>query len=72
MSAIFNFRSLLIVLLLITCTCSYVHAYMPSWLDNHKKGLRSVFYKFAIVGERLSPIISISLIAMACSVLLTD
>jgi hypothetical protein len=37
-SAVFNFQSLLTVLLLLICVCTYVHTYAPSWLDNHKKG----------------------------------
>jgi hypothetical protein len=37
-SAIFNFQSLLTVILLLICTCTYVHAYSPSLLDNHKRG----------------------------------
>ncbi len=37
-SAIFNFQSLLTVVLLMICLCTFVHTYAPSWLDSHKKG----------------------------------
>ena len=68
-SALFNFQSLLTVLLLFICTCTYAHAYAPSWLNAHKKGFRGLFWKSARVGERLSAWVSLSLIAMAVYVL---
>jgi hypothetical protein len=37
-SAIFNFQSLLIVILLIICTCAYIHAHFPAILDRNKTG----------------------------------
>jgi len=37
-SAIFNFQSLLTVVLLLICTCAYVRAMFPSLLDNRKEG----------------------------------
>jgi hypothetical protein len=37
-SAFFNFQSLLTVMLLMICLCTFVHTYAPSWLDAHKKG----------------------------------
>jgi hypothetical protein len=37
-SALFNFESLLMVVLLLVCTCTYLHERWPSLLDNHKKG----------------------------------
>ena len=37
-SALFNFQSLLMVILLLICTCAYIHERMPSLLDNNKKG----------------------------------
>jgi hypothetical protein len=37
-SAFFNFQSLLTVVLLMICLCTYIHTYAPSWLDAHKKG----------------------------------
>lgn len=70
MSAVFNFQSLLTVLLLLICTCAYIHSFMPAWLDNHKTGFRGLFWKFARIGERLSPWVAVACIAMGSAVLL--
>ena len=37
-SAIFNFQSLLTVVLLMICTCTFIHAIFPSILDRNKTG----------------------------------
>jgi len=70
MTAIFNFQSLLLVLLLFICTSAYVHALVPSILDRNKDGILGIFWKCARVGERLSPYVSIFCIAMACSLIM--
>jgi hypothetical protein len=36
MSALFNFESLLLVILLLMCTCTYLHAQMPAIMDRNK------------------------------------
>ncbi|CCG23178.1 hypothetical protein CORT_0D03350 [Candida orthopsilosis Co 90-125] len=69
MSALFNFQSLLQVLLLLICTCTYVHSVAPALLDNRKTGILSVFYKFARIGERLSPYVAIGCFIMAFNTL---
>ncbi|KAA1072938.1 hypothetical protein PGTUg99_004682 [Puccinia graminis f. sp. tritici] len=38
MSALFNFQSLLLVILLIICTCTYLRATAPSLIDRNKNG----------------------------------
>lgn len=38
MSAIFNFQSLLIVVLLLICTCAYIRALYPALLDRNRTG----------------------------------
>jgi hypothetical protein len=38
MSALFNFESLLLVILLLVCTCTYLHAQMPAIMDRNKHG----------------------------------
>ncbi|KAA3672442.1 uncharacterized protein DEA37_0012606, partial [Paragonimus westermani] len=38
MSALFNFQSLLSVILLLICTCTYVRHFSPALLDAHKHG----------------------------------
>ncbi|ORZ39607.1 transmembrane protein 167A, partial [Catenaria anguillulae PL171] len=65
-SAIFNFKSLLMALLLLICTCAYIRAQVPSLL-NSRDGFTGVFWKFARVGERLSPYVSLCCIIMAFS-----
>lgn len=65
MSAVFNFESLLLVILLFICTSTYVRAMAPSLVDRHKTGLAGVPWKAARVGERLSPYISICCVVMA-------
>ncbi|PHH54438.1 Protein kish-A [Ceratocystis fimbriata CBS 114723] len=69
MTALFNFQSLLLVILLLICTSTYMHAIFTSFMDNNKKGLMSIFWKCARIGERLSPYISICCVFMAMSIL---
>lgn len=49
-AALFNFQSLLTVLLLMICTCAYVHHIRPQLLDSHKTGYRGLFWKLARIG----------------------
>ncbi|ATY66669.1 S-adenosylmethionine-dependent methyltransferase, putative [Cordyceps militaris CM01] len=66
-SALFNFQSLLLVILLLICTSTYVHHFTPGILDRNKNGVTGVFWKCARIGERLSPYISICCVVMAVS-----
>ena len=70
MTAIFNFQSLLLVLLLVICTSTYVHAMFPAILDRNKEGFRGIFWKCARIGERLSPYISLCCVFMAIRIFL--
>ncbi|KAL1917465.1 uncharacterized protein VTP21DRAFT_3858 [Calcarisporiella thermophila] len=70
MSALFNFQSLLLVIVLVICTCTYVRAQAPSLLDRNKTGFLGVFWKAARIGERLSPYVSLVCIIMAVSILI--
>ncbi|KAI8108586.1 hypothetical protein M9434_006611 [Picochlorum sp. BPE23] len=67
MSALFDFRSFVCVLLLTICTCTYIKLKAPS-LFSQRTGFRGVFWKFARVGERLSLWVSLALIGMAVSI----
>ncbi|PKI83481.1 hypothetical protein MVES_002411 [Malassezia vespertilionis] len=49
MTALFNFQSLLLVVLLTICTCTFL----------------GVFYKGARIGERLSPYCALACFTMA-------
>jgi hypothetical protein len=71
MSALFNFNALLIVILLVICSCTYIHALQPRLLDRNRSGFFGVFWKAARIGERLSPYVSLSCIAMGLSVLIS-
>ncbi|ODV61043.1 Ksh1p, partial [Ascoidea rubescens DSM 1968] len=66
-SALFNFQSLLQVLLLLICTSAYIHSLWPALLDKNRTGVAGVFWKFARIGERLSPYVSICCVIMAVS-----
>uniref|UniRef100_A0A8C5I5Z9 Protein kish n=1 Tax=Gouania willdenowi TaxID=441366 RepID=A0A8C5I5Z9_GOUWI len=68
-SAIFNFQSLLTVILLLICTCAYIRALTPSLLDKHKTGLLGIFWKCARIGERKSPWVACCCVIMAFSIL---
>ncbi|ODA81604.1 hypothetical protein RJ55_00104 [Drechmeria coniospora] len=71
MSALFNFQSLLLVLLLLICTSAYVHHFAPGIMDRHKTGIMGIFWKSARIGERLSPYISVCCAVMAVSILMS-
>jgi hypothetical protein len=70
-TAIFNFQSLLMVILLTICTSTYIHAMFPSFMDSKKDGILGIFWKAARIGERLSPYVSVCCILMAVSALST-
>ncbi|QKX56142.1 uncharacterized protein TRUGW13939_03242 [Talaromyces rugulosus] len=68
MTALFNFQSLLLVILLIICTSAYAHSMAPGFMDRNQHGILGVFWKSARIGERLSPYISICCVFMAISI----
>ncbi|KAG8885626.1 hypothetical protein FRB97_000534 [Tulasnella sp. 331] len=72
MSALFHFESLLLTLLLMICTCSYIRAVAPSLIDRNKEGFLGVFFKSARIGERLSPYVAIACVTMAVRRLISD
>jgi len=65
MSALFNFQSLLTVIVLLICTCAYIRSFWPGILDRNKTGFLGTFWKLARIGERLSPWVAMSLVFMA-------
>ncbi|KAF7340230.1 hypothetical protein MVEN_01941700 [Mycena venus] len=70
MSALFNFQSLLLVILLLICTCTYVRALFPSLIDRNKTGFLGIFFMSARIGERLSPYVALACLAMAVTILI--
>uniref|UniRef100_A0A8C1CKN0 Protein kish-A n=1 Tax=Cyprinus carpio carpio TaxID=630221 RepID=A0A8C1CKN0_CYPCA len=71
-SAIFNFQSLLTVILLLICTCAYIRALAPSLLDKNKTGFLGIFWKCARIGERKSPYVACCCIIMAFTILFSE
>lgn len=69
MSALFNFQSLLTVVLLLICTCAYIRSIAPRFLDKNKTGVLGTFWKCARIGERLSPYVAVSCVGMAIVIL---
>ncbi|XP_076029616.1 transmembrane protein 167A-like protein ksh [Oratosquilla oratoria] len=69
MSALFNFQSLLCVVLLLICTCTYIRSFAPSLLDRQKTGILGTFWKMARIGERKSPWVAAACIFMAVNIL---
>ncbi|XP_062340188.1 protein kish-A [Osmerus eperlanus] len=72
MSAVFNFQSLLTVILLLICTCAYLHTLAPSLLDKNKTGILGIFWKCARIGERKSPYVALCCAVMAVAVLFSE
>ncbi|OCL01428.1 S-adenosylmethionine-dependent methyltransferase [Glonium stellatum] len=68
MTALFNFQSLLLVILLLICTSSYAHYVFPGIMDRNKDGVFGIFWKCARIGERLSPYVSLCCVLMAISI----
>ncbi|KAI0667566.1 hypothetical protein C8Q78DRAFT_982126 [Trametes maxima] len=68
-SALFNFQSLLLVILLLICTCTYVRAVAPRLIDRNKEGFLGLFWMSARIGERLSPYVALACVAMAITLL---
>jgi hypothetical protein len=67
-TALFNFQSLLLVLLLSICTATYAHYVFPGIIDRNKENyFVSPIWKAARVGERMSPYVSLACVVMAVS-----
>jgi hypothetical protein len=74
-SAIFDFPSLLTVILLLICSAAFVRSATlnaqtgQSFLDEYKKGFTGIVWKAARIGERLSPWVAVCCVIMAVHVL---
>eukprot|EP00891_Asterochloris_glomerata_P001978 jgi/Astpho2/1978/e_gw1.00038.332.1_t len=69
MSALFDFKAFLSVVLLTICTCTFVKSKAENLLSQ-KTGFRGLFWKAARIGERLSPWVAVACIVMGVTVLL--
>ena len=65
MSAIFNFKSVLVVVLLFICTSTFIRQNRPSMFREKKPGLLGLIYKGSVIGTRLSPYVCLSCFIMA-------
>ncbi len=74
--AIFNFQSMLLVCLLTIVTCTLLKnssvPIIPGLIAANKTGFASIFYKFTVIGERLSPYVAIACIIMAMQTLFME
>mmetsp|Transcript_19898 Transcript_19898/g.37729 ORF Transcript_19898/g.37729 Transcript_19898/m.37729 type:complete len:89 (-) Transcript_19898:204-470(-) len=86
MSAIFDFSSLLTVLLLLICTCAYIREMRPTIFDPapptaqqdgqpppglpKREGISGFLWKLSRIGERLSPYVGAGCVIMALHILL--
>ncbi|XP_032979951.1 protein kish-A-like [Rhinolophus ferrumequinum] len=68
MSSIFNFQSMLAIILLFLCTCACISSLAPSLLDINKAGLLGMFWKCARI-ECMSPYVAVCCIVMAFNIL---
>ncbi|KAH8738642.1 conserved small protein [Cryptosporidium ryanae] len=64
-----NKQSMIVVILLSICTCSYLRPKIPGIIDNKKTGFLGILGKMAVIGDRLSPYVSLLCIFMACMTL---
>jgi hypothetical protein len=66
-TALFNFTSLLTVLLLFICTCAYLRP--MQWIDTRRTGFAGVFFRAGRIGERRSDFVALACILMALYIL---
>lgn len=67
-SAIFDFTSMLTVVLLFICTMAFLRPRI-SWISAHRTGFEGIPWKLARIGERASPAVAVGCIAMAVYIL---
>ena len=65
MSALLNFHSFLIVILLFICTSTYIRSLRPQFFAQKRPGLLGLVYKGSVIGTRLSPWVSGACLIMA-------
>ncbi len=65
MSALFNFDSLLVLLCLAICLSTYLGRSFPDKIRTFNSGFSGLIKNGYIIGERLSPFVSIACIALA-------
>ncbi|KAJ9469906.1 Protein kish [Diplonema papillatum] len=71
MSALFNFDAFCLVMLLIICTCTYAKQFRKNLFKREHRGIYGFCYKCAVIGDRLSPLVSLGCIGVAFRVLVS-
>eukprot|EP00056_Hartaetosiga_gracilis_P018658 m.11438 g.11438 ORF g.11438 m.11438 type:complete len:73 (-) comp6919_c0_seq1:262-480(-) len=69
MSAIFNLTSLIQVILLLICACSYARSYAPTYFDKLRGGPFGLFWGLARIGDRLSQYVALACFVMAAGII---
>ncbi|XP_002742136.1 protein kish-B-like [Saccoglossus kowalevskii] len=66
MTNVYSFDGLLVLALLIICTCAYMKRVpkLKQWFLSDKKGFMGVFYKAAVIGTRLHLAVATSCVIM--------
>lgn len=64
-SALFNFESMVVLMVLFICFSTYLYRIMPERVKSFNEGFSGLIKNASIIGERLSPIISLLCIALA-------
>jgi phage-related holin len=70
MSALFNFHAFMVMLLLFICLCSYLGDIFPGTIRQSKeytKGFKGMVRKAAVIGDRLSPWVSLACFAFGAA-----
>ncbi|ELP91386.1 transmembrane protein 167 precursor, putative [Entamoeba invadens IP1] len=73
MTALFNFQSMMVVIILFVCTCTYLRlniGFIRNFMDKKKEGVPGMMWKAARLGERASPWVSLSCIALGIATLI--
>ena len=69
MSALLNFQSFLVCMLLFVCTATFFRQQRPSMFKEKRPGLFSLVYKASVIGTRLSPYVALSCWLMAAAII---
>jgi hypothetical protein len=72
MSALFDFPSLLVVILLFICSTAYLRSMYPTLFDSpdgRRDGFYGLCWKASRIGERVSPYVAAMCIVMAFQIL---
>ncbi|BFZ08110.1 hypothetical protein BsWGS_11149 [Bradybaena similaris] len=72
MTNAYSFEGILIICLLVICTCAYMRRIprLRQWFLSERKGFLGVFYKASVIGTRLHIMVALTCSVMAFYVLI--